>query len=100
VVSVIKPAGQTDISINFNSFTGDVNDYGVKAIAADSISRSYDFSFSTRENTEKNGEHVVVHTTSELVADTGGIVTNAANVGTSILDPHTGVIYAITGKPL
>ena len=85
-------------------FTGDVNDNGVKVIATDSIStRSYDFSFSTRENTEKNGEHVVVHTPSlgtELVADTGGILANAANVGTSILDPRTGVIYAITGKPL
>jgi hypothetical protein len=85
--------------LNFVEFTGDVNDNGVKVIAADSIStRSYDFSFSTRENAEKNGGHVVVHTTSELVADTGGIVTNAANVGTSILDPHTGLIYAITGK--
>ncbi|XP_046459191.1 BRCA2-interacting transcriptional repressor EMSY-like [Daphnia pulex] len=78
---------------------GDVNDNGVKVITTETISnRSYDFSFSTRENTEQNGEHLVVHTTSELVADTGGIVTNAANVGTNILDAHTGVIYAITDE--
>lgn len=86
------------------TFIEEVNDNGLKGKATDSITAplSHNFTFPTRETLEKNGEHAVVCATTRLVEDDGGIreVANITNVETSILDPHTGVIYAITGKLL
>ncbi|KAK4010584.1 hypothetical protein OUZ56_019726 [Daphnia magna] len=80
----------------------EVNDNGLKGKATDSITAplSHNFTFPTRETLEKNGEHAVVCATTRLVEDDGGIreVANITNVETSILDPHTGVIYAITDE--
>lgn len=80
----------------------EVNDNGLKGKATDSITAplSHNFTFPTRETLEKNGEHAVVCATTRLVEDDGGIreVANTTNVETSILDPHTGVIYAITDE--
>ncbi|XP_057369280.1 BRCA2-interacting transcriptional repressor EMSY-like [Daphnia carinata] len=85
----------------------EVNDNGFKFKAADAVTAplSHNFTpcnvqFPTRENLEKNGEHAVVCATTRLVEDDGGSreVANTTNVETSILDPHTGVIYAITDE--
>lgn len=84
------------------TFIGEVNDNGFKGKAVDSIvdTLSHNFSFPTRENPEKNGELEVVYSTNRLVEDDGSsrLVASTTNVETSILDPHTGVIYAITGE--
>lgn len=61
------------------------------------VARNYDFNFPTRENTEKNGEHVVVHTSSQLEEDTGGGLT-CPKMECGILDPQTGVIYTPMGN--
>ena len=63
------------------------------------VARSYDFSFPTRESIEKNGEHIIVHTSSQLEEDTGGGVA-CPKMESSILDPQTGMIYTTMGKIL
>ncbi len=66
-------------------------------MASDTITVARNYDFPTRENTEKNGEHVVVHTSSQLEEDTGGCVT-CPKMECGILDPQTGVIYTPMGN--
>lgn len=68
----------------------------VMETASGTISRSCGFNLPSRTNTEKNGERVVVHANSRLQEDFGSAVIPKSEPG--ILDPHTGVIYATTGK--